>query len=361
MGVMIGPILGPPLGGWLTDTYSWHWVFLINVPIGILGLIGVAASLPTDETSPSRFDWRGFSFLAIGIGALQMMLDRGEQKDWFDSAEICIEAALAFLGFYLYVVHWYTSSKPFVNLGLFKDRNFLASNGFIFVLGVVLFATMALLPPYLQNLMNYPVVTTGILLAPRGVGTLFAMMLVGRLLARGADARALAGIGMVLTAFSLWQMVHWGIEVPQWRIIECGVIQGLGLGLVFVPISTIAYSTLPMSSRTEAAGIFSLMRNIGSSVGISIVMTLLSRGTQINHAELAERITPFDTPTSVLHSMTTVTGMATMNAEVTRQASAIAFLNDFQLMMWMTVISIPLLLLLRPVKTRSAPAIVADH
>jgi len=361
MGVMIGPILGPPLGGWLTDTYSWHWVFLINVPIGILGLIGVAASLPTDDTAPSRFDWRGFAFLAVGIGALQMMLDRGEQKDWFDSVEICTEAALAFLGFYLYVVHWMTSAKPFVNLGLFKDRNFLASNGFIFVLGVVLFATMALLPPYLQNLMNYPVVTTGILLAPRGVGTLFAMMMVGRLLARGADARALAGIGMVLTAYSLWQMVHWGIDVPEWRIVECGVVQGLGLGLVFVPISTIAYSTLPMSTRTEAAGIFSLMRNIGSSVGISIVMTLLSRGTQINHAELAERINPFDTPQSVLHSLTSTTGIATLNAEVTRQASAIAFLNDFQLMMWMTVISIPLLLLLRPVKTRSAPALVADH
>ncbi|HEX4481209.1 MAG TPA: DHA2 family efflux MFS transporter permease subunit [Rudaea sp.] len=361
MGVMIGPILGPPLGGWLTDTYSWHWVFLINVPIGILGLIGVAASLPTDETKPSRFDWRGFGFLAMGIGALQMMLDRGEQKDWFDSVEICTEGALAFLGFYLYVVHWMTSAKPFVNLGLFKDRNFLASNGFIFVLGVVLFATMALLPPYLQNLMNYPVVTTGVLLAPRGVGTLFAMMMVGRLLARGADARALAGIGMVLTAYSLWQMVHWGIDVPQWRIIECGIVQGLGLGLVFVPISTIAYSTLPMSSRTEAAGIFSLMRNIGSSVGISIVMTLLSRGTQINHAELAERITPFDAPASVLHSLSTTTGVATLNAEVTRQASAIAFLNDFQMMMWMTIISIPLLLLLRPVRHAAAPAIVADH
>jgi MFS transporter, DHA2 family, multidrug resistance protein len=361
MGVMIGPILGPPLGGWLTDMYSWHWVFLINVPIGIVGLVGVAASLPTDETKPSRFDWRGFAFLAMGIGALQMMLDRGEQKDWFDSVEICTEGALAFLGFYLYAVHWMTTEKPFVNLGLFKDRNFLASNGFIFVLGVVLFATMALLPPYLQNLMNYPVVTTGILLAPRGVGTLFAMMMVGRLLQRGADARALAGIGMVLTAFSLWQMVHWGIEVPQWRIIECGIIQGLGLGLVFVPISTIAYSTLPMSTRTEAAGIFSLMRNIGSSVGISIVITLLSRGTQINHAELAERITLFNAPMSVLHSMATPAGVATLNAEVTRQASAIAFLNDFQLMMWMTVISIPLLLLLRPVKHAAAPAIVADH
>ncbi|HSE13153.1 MAG TPA: DHA2 family efflux MFS transporter permease subunit [Rudaea sp.] len=357
MGVMVGPILGPPLGGWLTDTYSWHWVFLINVPVGALALLGVAASLPTDEHRPSRFDWRGFAFLAVGIGALQLMLDRGELKDWFGATEIQIEAALAVLGFYLYVVHWMSSERPFVDLGLFRDRNFLASNIFIFVLGVVLFATMALLPPYLQTLMNYPVVTTGLLLAPRGVGTLLAMLMVGRLMARGADARLLAGIGMGLTAFSLWQMAHWSVAVPSDVIVTVGVVQGLGLGLVFVPISTIAYSTLPMAARTEAAGIFSLMRNIGSSVGISIVMTLLSRGTQVNHAELAERLSRFDP--ALAH--VSASHLAALNGEVTRQATAIAFLNDYWMMMWMTIVAIPLLLLLRPVRQGGAPAIVADH
>ncbi|MEO7064112.1 MAG: DHA2 family efflux MFS transporter permease subunit, partial [Dokdonella sp.] len=337
MGVMIGPILGPPLGGWLTDAYSWHWVFLINVPIGALALFGVAASLPTDETHQTRFDWRGFAFLAIGIGALQLFLDRGEQQDWFGSVEIQIEAALAFLGFYLYWVHWKFSEKPFLNLGLLADRNFFASNVFIFVLGVVLFATMALLPPFLQTLMNYPVVTTGILLAPRGVGTLIAMVLVGRLMARGADARLLAGIGMLLTAFSLWQMMHFNLEVPQHLIISTGVVQGLGLGLVFVPISTVAYSTLPMSARTEAAGMFSLTRNIGSSVGISIVMTLLARNTQINHAEIASRLTPFGDNMAQLPTMFRgAAGLTALNGEVTRQAAGIAFLNDFWLMMVMT-------------------------
>jgi DHA2 family multidrug resistance protein len=361
MGVMVGPILGPPLGGWLTDAYSWHWVFLINVPIGALALFGVAASLPTDDTRASRFDWRGFGFLAIGIGALQLMLDRGELQDWFSSVEIQIEGALAFLGFYLYVVHWMSADRPFVNLGLFKDRNFFASTIFIFVLGVVLFATMALLPPYLQNLMNYPVVTTGILLAPRGIGTLIAMMLVGRLLARGADARVLAGLGMTITAYSLWQMVHWGTDVPAWLIVETGVIQGLGLGFVFVPISTIAYSTLPMAARTEAAGIFSLMRNIGSSVGISIVITLLARGTQINHAEIAARVTPFGANMAAMPQLSSATNLAMLDGEVTRQASAIAFVNDFWLMMIMTVVSIPLLLLLKPVKGPAPAAVVADH
>jgi DHA2 family multidrug resistance protein len=363
MGVMVGPILGPPLGGWLTDSWSWHWVFLINVPIGALALFGVAASLPTDETHVSRFDWRGFAFLALGIGALQLFLDRGEQQDWFGSVEIQVEAALAFLGFYLYFVHWKFSAKPFLNLGLFADRNFLASNLFIFVLGVVLFATMALLPPFLQNLMNYPVVTTGLLLAPRGIGTLIAMMLVGRLLARGVDARLLAGVGMLLTAFSLYQMMHFSLDVPQPVIVISGVIQGLGLGLVFVPISTVAYSTLPMAARTEAAGIFSLTRNIGSSVGISVVMTLLSRNTQINHAELAARLTPFGDNAAQLAALThgSASGLAALNGEVTRQASAIAFLNDFWLMMVMTVAAIPLLLLLRPVRHGVAPSVVADH
>jgi DHA2 family multidrug resistance protein len=364
MGVMVGPILGPPLGGWLTDSYSWHWVFLINVPIGALALFGVAASLPTDDTRPSRFDWRGFAFLAIGIGALQLFLDRGEQKDWWSSAEIQIEAALAFLGFYLYLVHGKTRERSFLDLGLFKDRNFLASNVFIFVLGVVLFATMALLPPFLQNLMNYPVVTTGVLLAPRGVGTLFAMMLVGRLMARGVDARILAAVGMLLTAYSLWQMMHFNLDVPEKLIITSGIIQGLGLGLVFVPISTVAYSTLPMAKRTEAAGIFSLIRNIGSSVGISIVMTLLARNTQINHAEIASRLTPFgDNAQQVASAIgaNAGNGLAMLNAEVTRQASGIAFLNDFWLMMIMTAAAIPLLLLLRPARNASAPAVVADH
>ncbi|MBS0486402.1 MAG: DHA2 family efflux MFS transporter permease subunit [Proteobacteria bacterium] len=356
MGVMVGPILGPPLGGWLTDNYSWHWVFLINVPIGALCLFGVAASLPADDTHASRFDWRGFAFLAIGIGALQMLLDRGQIKDWFDSPEIRIEAALALLGFYLYLVHWLSSERPFVDLGLFRDRNFLASNIFIFIIGIVLFATMALLPPYLQTLMNYPVVTVGVLLAPRGIGTLIAMVVVGRLLARGADARLVAGIGMLITAYSMWQMTQWTSDVPQWDIIYTGIVQGVGVGLVFVPVSTVAYSTLPMATRTEAAGIYSLTRNIGSSVGISIMMALLARSTQVNHAEIASRLTPFDaTVLPHMSGLSAVASLEALNGEVTRQAATIAYLNDFWLMMVLTLVAVPLLALLRPPK-HTAPA-----
>lgn len=365
MGVMVGPILGPPLGGWLTDHYSWHWVFLINLPIGAAALFGVLASVPADEAHDYRFDWRGFLLLAAGVGGLQLMLDRGEQKDWFDALEIQIEAAIAFLGFYLYWVHWRNAERPFLDLGLLRDRSFLSGNLFIFVIGVVLFATMALLPPYLQSLMGYPVVTTGLLMAPRGVGTLIAMLVVGRLLARGADARLLILAGLLLTVVSLWQMAHFSADMPSGPVIWAGVIQGLGLGLVFVPVSTMAYATLPMPRRTEAAGMFSLTRNLGSSIGISLVMTLLSRGTQINHAELAERITPFGhTPLPAGIDLHSATGLAALNGEVSRQAAAIAFLNDFWLMMILTVAAIPLLLLFRRPNRNAAPvpaAAAVDH
>jgi DHA2 family multidrug resistance protein len=346
MGIMVGPILGPPLGGWLTENYSWHWVFLINVPVGILALFGVLASVPVDEHRPTRFDLRGFLFLAIGIAALQLMLDRGNDKDWFGAAEIQIEAMLALLGCYLYAVHWRGSPRPFVDLGLLGDRNFGVASLFIFVIGVVLFATMALLPPYLQNLMDYPVITTGIVLAPRGVGTLVTMMLVGRLLARGVDPRLPAAVGLVLTGLSLWMMTRFTADVPVWPIVNAGIVQGLGLGLLFVPVTTLAYATLPMSARTEAAGIYNLVRNIGSSVGISIAFTLIARYTQIGHAEIAERVSRFGT-LPLPAGIGSDAGLAALNAEVTRQAAAIAYLNDFWLMTWLTLATLPLLLLFR--------------
>jgi DHA2 family multidrug resistance protein len=367
MGIMVGPILGPPLGGWLTESYSWHWVFLINVPVGALALLGVLASVPPDEHRPTRFDLRGFVLIAVGIAALQLMLDRGNDKDWFGTVEIQVEAALALLGFYLYWVHWRDSERPFVDLALLRDRNFGVANLFMFVIGVVLFATMALLPPYLQNLMNYPVITTGIVLAPRGVGTLISMVVVGRLLARGVDPRLPAAFGLVLTVISLWMMTRFSADVPVWPIVNAGIVQGLGLGLVFVPVSTLAYATLPMSARTEAAGIYSLVRNIGSSVGISIVFTLIARYTQINHGELAERLTPYGT-TPLPANIGSDIGLAALNAEVTRQAAAIAYVNDFWLMTWMTLATLPLLLLFRVPRRPQAmqppdeiPEMVPDH
>jgi MFS transporter, DHA2 family, multidrug resistance protein len=352
VGLMVGPILGPPLGGWLTDHYSWHWVFLINIPIGILAFLGVAAAVPAGEHHKRRFDMLGFLLVAVGVGALQLMLDRGQHNDWFGSTETWVEVVLAGLGLYLYWVHWRDAKHPFINLGLLRDRNYAAASLFIFVLGVVLFATMALLPPYLGTLMQYPVVDIGLLLMPRGLGTLAAMVVVGRLLGRGVDPRLPVLAGLLLTAYSLYLMSYFSADMPDGPIIWSGVVQGLGLGFIFVPVSTIAYSTLAPSARTEAASMYSLTRNIGASVGISIVMTLLVRSTTINRAEIASRITPFDDwhVLPALWNTHSSDGLIALNAEVSRQAAAIGYVNDFWLMMWLILATLPLLLLFRPVK-----------
>lgn len=350
MGIMVGPILGPPLGGFLTQNYSWHWVFLINLPIGILALVGIMASVKKDVLQERKLDGVGLGLLALGIGALQLFLDRGQGEDWFGSVEIQIEAALAFLALYTYGLWWWRRrDSALLDLGLLKNANFAVGCALIFVVGIVLFATLALLPPYLSTLMNYPVLTIGLVLAPRGVGTMFSMMVVGRLLGR-IDARWPILVGMGLMVFSLHGMTQFGPNASMQSIVWLGVVQGMGLGLVFVPISTVAYATLEPHQRTEAAGLFSLVRNIGSSVGISVVMTMLSRAMQVNHAEIGARIPAFGAETTLLPAAmnpSTATGLALLNAEVNRQAAAIGYLNDFKLMMLLTLAAMPLVLLMR--------------
>ena len=349
MGVTIGPILGPALGGWLTEHYNWRWVFYINVPFGILSFLGILSFMPETKLRKSRFDFFGFTALSLAIGALQLMLDRGQLKDWFSSTEIWIEAIVSGVAFYLFVVHMLTTSKPaFVSPALFKDRNFVTGNVFIFIIGVVLFATLALLPPMLQDLLNYPVVLTGLVTAPRGIGTLAAMFIVGRLMGK-IDTRAIIAAGFGLTALSLWQMTGFYIQMDSASVVWSGLAQGLGTGFVYVPLAAITFATLSPQFRNEGTALFSLVRNVGSSIGISVVETLLTRNTQTMHSRLAEQITPYN---DVLHSqapaaLTTTHGLAMLNHSVTDQAAMIAYNNDFKLMMVLTLCVIPLVLLLR--------------
>jgi DHA2 family multidrug resistance protein len=349
MGVTIGPILGPALGGWLTESYNWRWVFYINVPFGILSFLGILTFMPETELRKSRFDFFGFIALSFAIGSFQLMLDRGQLKDWFSSTEIWIEAIVAGLGFYLFVVHMLTTSKPaFVSPALFKDRNFVTGNVFIFVVGVVLFATLALLPPLLQDLLNYPVVLTGLVTAPRGIGTLAAMFIVGRLMGI-VDTRLIIAAGFGLTAFSLWQMTGFYLQMDTPLIVWSGLAQGLGTGFVYVPLAAITFATLSPEFRNEGTALFSLVRNVGSSVGISVVETLLTRNTQMMHSRLGEQITPYN---DVLHSQSTVAlstthGLAMLNHSVNDQAAMIAYNDDFKLMMVLTLCAVPLVLLLR--------------
>ena len=357
MGVTVGPIIGPALGGWLTDDYSWRWVFYINIPFGILSLAGIASFVPESKTRHSRFDMFGFATLSIAIGALQLMLDRGQLLDWFNSTEICAEALVCGLSFYLFLAHTFTSKSPFVSPGLFADRNFAIGNLFVFIVGVVLFATLALLPPLLQDLMGYPVITTGLVTAPRGIGTFLTMMIVGRLVGR-MDSRVLIAAGFVATALSLWLMCGLSLQMDSRLIIWGGYLQGIGTGLVYVPLAAISFATLTPQLRSDGTAIFSLLRNVGSSIGIAVVQAQLTRSTQVMHARLAEQLQPYGghLQAKLPFDITTLKGLATLNGEVTRQAQMIAYNNDFKMLLVLTVAVAPLLLLLRKPVHKLAPA-----
>jgi DHA2 family multidrug resistance protein len=350
VGVMVGPILGPALGGWLTEAYNWRWVFYVNLPVGVLTLYGLGRYLhPSDSQRGLYFDWFGFLTLALGIGGLQMMLDRGEQLEWFDSPEIVAEGLLALLGGYLFLVHTCTARRPFLDLRLFRDRNFVTGIIFIFVVGVILLATLALLTPFMQSLLGYPVLTAGILLAPRGIGTMIAMLIVGKLVSR-MDPRWLVMTGLLLTAVALWRMSQFSLEVTQSMLVTTGVMQGLGLGFLFVPLSTMTFATLVPELRTSATALYSLSRNLGSSIGISVVIFCLGRFAGQSHAALAEYIQPFRAPMQelpMLLSEGTAAGRAMLDALVTRQATLLAFLKDFQVMCAVAVVAMPLVFFMR--------------
>jgi DHA2 family multidrug resistance protein len=348
-GVTLGPIVGPALGGWLTDDYNWRWVFYINVPFGILSFIGTLSTMPESTLKRSPFDFFGFATLSLAVGALQITLDRGQVKDWFNSPEICIEAAVCAVSLYLFVVHMVTSRKTrFLDPNLFKDGNFLTGCAFISTVGLVLFATLALLPPLLQDLMNYPVMTTGLATAPRGVGTLLAMLIVARL-AKVVEARWIVGAGLAMTALSAWQMTQFSLQMDMSTVVWSGLAQGVGTGLVYVPLASAAFATLRPALRNEGAAFFSLSRNLGSSIGISIVETLLTRNTQIVHASLAEHVSQFNaTMRSLLPGgVPGVRELAALNGQVTLQATMIAYLDDFKLMFWLCLAAIPMVLFLR--------------
>jgi DHA2 family multidrug resistance protein len=350
-GVMIGPILGPVLGGWLTDNYNWRWVFLVNLPVGVICALVMLRFMPKTETHERKFDMFGFALLAIALGALQLFLDRGQQEDWLSSWEIRLELGFAIAASWMFVVHMITSKHPLFDRALFKDRNFATGLLFMAVTGVLLLAGLALLPPLLQNLYGYSVLQSGFLTAPRGVGTLISMLVAGRLTGK-MDARILVGVGVTLMGVSLWMMTGFALDQPSRPVIMSGVVQGLGLGLIFVPLQSLAFETLAPKMRTTAAALLNLSRNIGGSVGISVVSAQLVRMTQVAHADIASKITDQTIPTIDPTLLQTVApqgsvAIAMINAEATRQAVFIAYLDDFKLMMLVTFAVLPLLLLMK--------------
>ncbi len=352
MGVMLGPILGPTLGGYLTDAYNWRWVFYINVPVGIAAVIGIITCFkPSPRDESMRFDWFGFGLLALGLGTLQIMLDRGTTKSWFDSGEIIVEALLAGLAIYLFFVHMLTTKHSFLPPPLFKDRNFLTSMLLMFVTGSLLVSTSALLPPYLQNLGGYTVTESGLIMSPRGVGTMLAMIFSGRM-AQRIDARLLMGAGTSMLLWSMWAMSSWTPSVSYADLIWVGVIQGVGMGLIFPPMNLIAFSSLAQSLRTDGAAIMNLMRNIGAAIGVSVTTTVLTSSTQINHAQLAEHINPFNralgvNAPSMMWNPQLPFGLQGINGVIEWNAQVIAYANDFLFMFFLCLPSLLVIMFMR--------------
>ena len=367
LGVMIGPIMGPILGGVLTEYYSWRWIFFINLPFGVATALGLIAFM--DETGGNAglpFDWFGFAALSVGIGALQLMLDRGEQVGWFDSGEIVATAAVSAAGFYFFLAHTLTTSKPFIPFAIFRDRNFAVGLAFMFVVGILLVATMAVMAPFLQSVMGYPIIDVGVLLGTRGIGMAIGMVAAGRLIAR-IDARLPLGLGLTFCVVSLYYTIGFSPETPAFTIVWTSILQGIGLGAIFVPLNTLALGGLPPELRTQGTAMWTLIRNLGGSIGVSIVIASLTNKTIVMHARLAESVTPFNQaladPAAALLDLKTDTGLALMEQLMSQQAAIIAYNNNFKLMMVLIMLAFPLIALVRVQKggLPAAPAhAVAD-
>jgi DHA2 family multidrug resistance protein len=350
VGIMVGPILGPVIGGWLTDSFDWRWVFLINLPFGIICLTWAAAVLPEPQLEQRRFDMTGFALLAVGMAALQLGLDRGQQLDWLDSWEVRAEFGIAIAGLWAFGVHALATPGGIVDRELLTDRNALTGMVFITLVGFLLVATTALLPTMLQTLYGYPVVSAGALMMPRGIGMMMAMMAAGQLVGRGVDPRLMLTAGFTITGAALWGMSLFSPAQGAQPFVITGFFQGAGLGLIFVPLNTMAFASLPMRLRADASAIYMLLRNIGGSVGISLAVALLERQTQTAHADLGSGITPFNLPwadPATLAAAGAGSVVAMLDGAVNKQALMIAYIDVYRAMAFMAFAMLPLLLVLR--------------
>jgi DHA2 family multidrug resistance protein len=359
LGVMIGPIMGPILGGLLTEYYSWRWIFFINVPFGVATALGLLAFMDeTEGNAGLSFDWFGFAALSVGIGALQLMLDRGEQLGWLDSGEIVMTAAVSATAFYFFLAHTLTTPQPFIPPGIFRDRNFVVGLAFMFVVGMLLVATMAVMAPFLQGVVGFPIIDVGLLLGTRGIGMAIGMVAAGRLMAH-TDPRLLLGMGLTSCAVSLYYTIGFSPDTSILTIAWTSVLQGIGLGIMFVPLNTLALGSLPLALRTQGTAMWTLIRNLGGSIGVSIVIASLTNKTTVMHARLAESVTPFSQaladPAAALLDPKTETGRALLEQLVSQQAAIIAYDNNFKLMLAMTLLAFPLIALVRA-QNRLQPA-----
>jgi DHA2 family multidrug resistance protein len=352
-GVMLGPITGPIIGGFLTDNYNWRWVFYVNVPIGLLCFLLLLLYLPTTPTRRRPIDLLGWLLVAVAVSCLQLILDRGQTLDWLASGEIVSYVVVAAAAVWIAIFHLSGNAHPLFPTAIFRDRNFLVGLAFMFLIGIVVMSVMALLPGLLQHIYGYSPFQSGALLAPRGIGMLISVTLFGRWMAR-VDARLLLALGLLLMAMSLSMMTGWALVMPRMPIILAGLLQGVGLSFTFLPLNLILFATLPGQFRTDGSSLANLMRNLGSSIGISAMSVELTRNIQINHAEVGAHVTrllvPFNLDQIAAYGGVTEAGLRMIDGMVNQQAVMISYINDFYAMAISCVVAIPLLVLVRAPK-----------
>ncbi len=348
MASVLGSFFGPTVGGYVTEYLTWRYIFYFNVPFGLLALAGAAIFLPETERDPTRrFDWFGFLTLSLGIGSLQLMLDRGGQLDWFESWEIITEAFLAVLGFYMFNVHCLTAKQPFLDPRLLFKRTFFIGLMFAFIYGFVTTPPMVLMPSFLDQVRGYPIDMIGLLQAPRGIGLFLAMVIGGRTTGR-IDPRLPIIFGLLCLAFSSWHMSNWTADVGEWELVWTNFMQGIGAGIILVPIQAIAFPSLEPHRRTEAAAVFNLVRSIGASIGVSGALAIFVRTSSVTHAQLAEHVTPFNRALQAQGPQGWGTGtvqeLAKLEHEINLQSAIIGFTGDFWLFALVALAGLPLLL-----------------
>jgi len=349
-GVMVGPVIGPTLGGYLTEMLSWPWTFYVNVPVGIFTLL-LMRFVPDTEKKSRKMDWIGLLLISTCIGCLQYVFDRGNQADWFNSGEIILLTMLGIISLFLFVIYCRHQISPVFDVSIFKDRNFTVACLILAVFGLGLYGTMVIQPLMMESMLNYPVLTTGFSMAPRGLAAMFSMMMVAQIINK-IDARLLIGLGVLTTVLGMWIGRFYSLNISMGWLIWPMVLQGLGLGMIFVPLSMIAYATLNANLRAEAAGIFSLLRTIGGSIGISIAITIFTRRSQYFWNQLGGAITPYNPAVykylEAFHlSPHQALGSAVLARELQRQSSMLAIINVFDFITWGFLMMIPLLLMLR--------------
>jgi DHA2 family multidrug resistance protein len=353
MGTVAAPVIGPIVGGYLTEAVTWRWCFYINAPAGAASLTLLWRYLPHEAPRPRPFDFLGFGSLALAVASFQLMLDRGPSLDWFSSREICIEAILALAGLWVFTAHTLTARHPLFDPALARDRNLVSTTFFYFFFYMVLLTGLILMPLMMQGLMGYPVMLSGLMSVPRGLAMIVVMFLMGRL-DMLVDRRLLVVTGVFVTLAGIWQMTRFDLSMTTREIMVAMLLQGIGQGMVFVPLATLAYATLPAEMRADASSFSSLIRSIGGSMGLAVVQAMTAFNTQSMHADMAARVIPADpvlrTALPAAFSPETAQGALALNAEITRQATMVAYVDDFRLMAVVGLFCTPLVLMLRTPK-----------